>query len=103
MELDSIKKIIQAEEESKNKVKQAEEEAEKILKLAIDSRSSKEIFAKKRIEEKRQLLEQKAKEENEDKIRKIREMTKQECDTLEKNASEKMDIAVEAIFKEVMS
>ena len=103
MELDSIKKIIQAEEESKNKVKQAEEEAEKILKLAIDSRSSKEIFAKKRIEEKRQLLEQKAKEENEDKIRKIREMTKQECDTLEKNASEKMDIVVNAIFKEVMS
>ena len=103
MEVDSIKKIIQTETEAKELVKKAEEEAEKIVQIAINSRASKEAFAKKRIEEKRQLLEQKAKEENEDKIRKIREMTKQECDELEKNASKKMDIAVEAIFKEVMS
>ena len=103
MELDSIKKIVQTEKQAEEIKANAQKSAEETIQNAIESKTQKELFAKRRIEDKKQLLEQKAKEENLEVIRKINEDTKQECEQIEKKASEKMQIAVDAIFKEVIS
>lgn len=103
MELDSIKKIVQTEKQAEEIKANAQKSAEETIQNAIESKTQKELFAKRRIEDKKQLLEQKAKEENLEVIRKINEDTKQECEQIERKASEKMQIAVDAIFKEVIS
>lgn len=103
MELDSIKKIVQTEKQAEEIKANAQKSAVETIQNAIESKTQKELFAKRRIEDKKQLLEQKAKEENLEVIRKINEDTKQECEQIEKKASEKMQIAVDAIFKEVIS
>ena len=103
MELDSIKKIVQTEKQAEEIKANARKNAEETIQNAIESKTQKELFAKRRIEDKKQLLEQKAKEENLEAIRKISENTKQECEQIERKASEKLQIAVDAIFKEVIS
>ena len=103
MELDSIKKIVQTEKQAEEIKANAQKSAVETIQNAIESKTQKELFAKRRIEDKKQLLEQKAKEENLEVIRKINEDTKQECEQIERKASEKMQIAVDAIFKEVIS
>ena len=103
MELDSIKKIVQTEKQAEEIKANAQKSAEETIQNAIESKTQKELFAKRRIEDKKQLLEQKAKEENLEAIRKISENTKLECEQIERKASEKLQIAVDAIFKEVIS
>ena len=103
MELDSIKKIVQAEKQAEEIKEQAKQKAEETMRNAIESKSQKELFAKRRIEDKKRFLEQKSKDDNAEEIRRISQATKQECELLERKASEKMQMAVDAVFKEVIS
>ena len=103
MELESINRIFQTEQKANEILENAKEQAEQLIKNAIDSQESKELFAKKRVNGMRQTLEQKVKDENTEKIREIAEFTEQECSLIEKKAREKMQDAVNAVFKEVIN
>ena len=78
MELESINRIFQTEQKANEILENAKEQAEQLIKNAIDSQESKELFAKKRVNGMRQTLEQKVKDENTEKIREIAEFTEQE-------------------------
>lgn len=103
MELDSINRVFQTENQAEEIKKQAKLQAEKLIQNAIDSKSQKESFAKKRIEVKKEVLQKQAKDENAEIISRIAEITKQECEQIELKAGENLQDAVDAIFKEVIS
>ncbi|MBR3696870.1 MAG: hypothetical protein IKM97_01145 [Clostridia bacterium] len=103
MELGSVKKIVETERQAEEIINNAKEQAKKIVQKAIDSKSQKELFAKNRVEEKIKQLEERAKVDNADRIRKISETTQEECRRIVEKSSEKMQTAVNAIFKEVIS
>ena len=103
MELESINRIFQTEQKANEILENAKKQAEQLIKNTIDSQESKELFAKKRVYGMRQTLEQKVKDENTEKIREIAEFTEQECNLIEKKSREKMQDAVNAVFKEVIS
>ena len=103
MEIDSIRKIAQTEREAEEIKQSAKQQAERIIQNAIESKSIKETKAKKQVEDKRRQLEENAKAENADKIKKIAEDTESECRHIEQKANEKIQTAVNAIFKEVIS
>ena len=103
MELDSINRIFQTEKQAEEIKEQARKQAEKLIQNAIESKPQKEVFAKKRIDVRKQVLEQKAKDDNAEEIRRIAEITEQKCKQIEEKAIEKMQDAVDAVFKEVIN
>lgn len=103
MELNSVRKIAETEEEADEIIQKAKQHAEKIIQSAIDSKEQKEAQAKKRIDDARKDIEQKTTAENVDTINEISYQTKSECETIERKANEKMQTAIDAIFKEVIS
>ena len=103
MELDSIKRIVQTEQKAKDIVFRAQEESKRIIQNAINSEEQKRIFSKKRIDEAKQKFKNESEAKQKDVIEKITQMTEQKCELLEKQAEERMQIAVYTIFKEVIS
>lgn len=103
MELDSIKRIVQTEQEAQQILQQAEEQARTIIQNAINGREQKELFSKKLLEETKQNIEVEAEKEQKEAIKKINDATQYQCEQIEKKASEKIQTAVDMVFKEVIS
>ena len=103
MELDSIKKIVQTEKEAKKIIENAHKEAETIIQNAYRSIEQKQLFSNKIKDETEQKIKAETIQAQKEKIAKIMEITETKCSELENQAKDKMQIAVDTIFKGVIS
>ena len=102
MELESIKKIVEAEQEAEKIKNDAMQKAKTILEKAKNTRESSKSYFKGQLEEKRKELEKEYAEKNVKTIHKIKNDTTERLQKIRENSEGKISQAVEQVFFKVI-
>lgn len=102
MEFESIKKIVEAEQEAEQIKKQAMQDAEKLLQQAENSKEKSTSYFKAQLYSKQKELEKEQTEEITGKISKIKADATEKVQRIKETSQEKISEAVERIFSKVI-
>lgn len=102
MEFESIKKIVEAEQEAEQIKKQAMQEAEKLLQQAENSKEKSSTYFKSQLYSKQKELKKEQAEEITGKISKIKADATEKVQRIKETSQGKISEAVERIFSKVI-
>ena len=102
MEMESIKKIVEAEKTAENIKQDAKQKANIILEQAEKSKEKNRLYFKGLLENKEKELKKEKEEENEKKISKIQAETTRKLQELNDTLQGKVSEAVDKIFAKVI-
>ncbi|MCI8749637.1 MAG: hypothetical protein HFH67_17570 [Lachnospiraceae bacterium] len=102
MELESIRKIVEAEKEAENKKEEAKQKAKVIIEKAENSKEINRVYFKGQLERREKELRKEKAEENTKKISKIQAETNEKLQKLKAVLNENVPEAVEKIYNKVI-
>ncbi len=102
MELESIKKIVEAEKEAENKKIEARQKAKAIIEQAENLKETNRVYFKGQIERKEKEFKKEKSEENKKIITKIQAQTNEKLQKLQSILNENVPEAVEKIYNKVI-
>lgn len=102
MELESIRKIVEAEKEAENKKEEAKQKAKVIIEKAENSKEINRVYFKGQLERREKELRKEKAEENIKKISKIQAETNEKLQKLKAVLNENVPEAVEKIYNKVI-
>lgn len=102
MDFESIKKIVEAEQEAEQIKKQAMQEAEKLLQQAENSKEKSSTYFKSQLYSKQKELKKEQAEEITGKISKIKADATEKVQRIKETSQGKISEAVERIFSKVI-
>ena len=102
MEFESIKKIVEAEQEAERIKEDAQQKAQSILAQAEKTKEKNGVYFKSQLYAKQKELEQEEKEKNAETISRIKAETTEKLQKIREGSQGKISEAVERIFSKVV-
>lgn len=102
MELDSIKKIITAEQEAEKIKEEAKKQVVEMKEKALQDKAEQRSKIEKELQEEKEKIRQLATAENKCTVENIIEQAKEECMRIARDAQTKQNQAIDSVIKKVV-